>query len=476
MTMADESTKDTKGEANGLPAGWVWAPLGDLATYVNGRAFKPADWGEQGRPIIRIQNLTRSTDVVNRFSGAIEERYLIRDGDLLISWSATLGAYIYRGEEAVLNQHIFKVLPRVDKKYLFYLVSTYLGDLKRKVHGSGMQHITKGKFEESLVPLAPPDEQPRIVAKIEEHLSRLDAAVTSLKRVQAALKRYRAAVLKAACEGRLVPQEPNDEPAAKVLDRILAERRARWEADLRAKGKDPAKAKYDELTGPNTEGLPALPEGWCWASLDYLLAQPLSHGKSVPAAENGFPVLRLTALRNGGIDISQVKLGALSPKDAKPYLVHAGDFLVSRGNGSIKLVGRGGLVETEPDPVIHPDLLIRVRVNPELCYPRYLAAVWSSPLIRSQIESVARTTAGIFKINQHDMRCLILPLPPIAEQRRIALEIEQRLSIVRQLEEAVASNLGRAERLRQAVLRRAFEGKLVPHQARIEKVAVSLGA
>jgi len=105
------TTKDNGQNGRSLPEGWEWKTLGEVARYINDRAFKPSEWEEQGRPIIRIQNLTNSSDTLNRYAGEVEEKYLIRDGDLLISWSATLGAFIYKGEEAVLNQHIFKVQP-----------------------------------------------------------------------------------------------------------------------------------------------------------------------------------------------------------------------------------------------------------------------------------------------------------------------------------------------------------------------------
>ena len=98
-----------------LPTGWGEAKLGDLANYINGRPFKPEEWEEKGRPIIRIQNLTKTNSKSNRFSGNVDEKYLIRDGDMMISWSATLGCFFHKGEESILNQHIFKVEPYIEK-------------------------------------------------------------------------------------------------------------------------------------------------------------------------------------------------------------------------------------------------------------------------------------------------------------------------------------------------------------------------
>ena len=126
-------------------------------------------------------------------------------------------------------------------------------------------------------PLPPVAEQRRIVAKIEELFSQLDAGVAALQRVQAALARYRAAVLHAACTGTLVPQDPADEPAAALLARILAARRVRWAADLRARGKDPARVAYAEPAAPDAAGLPALPAGWVWATLEELTSAVRVH-------------------------------------------------------------------------------------------------------------------------------------------------------------------------------------------------------
>ncbi len=141
-------------------------------------------------------------------------------------------------------------------------------EIAEKATGTTFSAISGKVLREQEFPLAPLPEQHRIVAKIEELFTRLDAGMAALKRAQANLKRYKAAVLKAACEGRLVPQDASDEPASELLKRILTERRAKWEIDLRAKGKDPKTARYDEPQAPNLDELPELPSGWCWASVE----------------------------------------------------------------------------------------------------------------------------------------------------------------------------------------------------------------
>jgi len=146
-----------------LPSGWEWSTLGEIGEYLNGRGFKKSEWRETGRPIIRIQNLTGSGEAFNFYQGDAEERHVVRDGDLLVSWAATLGVYIWRGPEAVLNQHIFKVRSHLDLRFHRHLLSHVLADLLRQTHGSGMVHITKGRFDSTRVPVPPLAEQDRIV-------------------------------------------------------------------------------------------------------------------------------------------------------------------------------------------------------------------------------------------------------------------------------------------------------------------------
>ncbi len=335
------------------------------------------------------------------------------------------------------------------------------------------------------IPLPPAAEQYHIVAEIEKHFSRLDAAVKALKRVQANLRRYRASVLKAACEGRLVPQDPNDEPASELLKRILAERQEKWEtastkrgtaggskADSRGPG-----LKYEKPNSPNVSGLPQLPAGWCWVTVDQLIVERPTNGRSVrdaPDGKAGFPVLRLTAMRGGRLELGERKIGDLGRDELANFIVREGDFFVARGNGSVSLVGRGALAEGIFEDVAFPDTMIRLRFWNSQTLKRYVRAIWDANVMRRQIETTARTTAGIYKINQEDIRNFVVPLPPLAEQQRISDEIERLLTVVNEVEGLLEINLKRAERLRQSILKRAFEGRLVPQDPNDEPASVML--
>ena len=179
--------------------------LGEVAQYINGRAFKPTEWEETGRPIIRIQNLTDTSQVYNRTTKIFEERYLVKDGDLLFAWSASLGAHIWHGEDGWLNQHIFKVLPNkeTNKMYLYYYLIHIVDQLYAKTHGSGMVHITLKPFKETPVYLPSLYEQQRIVDRIESLFAKLDEAKEKAQAVVDGFEARKAVILHKAFTGEL---------------------------------------------------------------------------------------------------------------------------------------------------------------------------------------------------------------------------------------------------------------------------------
>lgn len=144
---------------------WQQLKLGEIATFVNGYAFKPSDWNDTGIPIIRIQNLTNDNASRNYYNGQLDEKYRVVRGDILISWSATIGVFEWTREDSYLNQHIFKVVfnkLKVNKSFFKYLIKQKINEMLAKVHGSTMKHITKSNFDN--IPILLPDikEQDRI--------------------------------------------------------------------------------------------------------------------------------------------------------------------------------------------------------------------------------------------------------------------------------------------------------------------------
>jgi len=145
--------------------------LGEVATFINGYAFKPQDWSTEGKEIIRIQNLTKTSKEINYYSGKIDKKYIVETGDILISWSGTLGVFQWCGKSAVLNQHIFKVVfdkIDIDKSYFKYVVEKGLQDAIKHTHGSTMKHLTKKYFDNIMVSYTNLREQQRILRRQEQ--------------------------------------------------------------------------------------------------------------------------------------------------------------------------------------------------------------------------------------------------------------------------------------------------------------------
>ena len=153
----------------------MMAKLGDIATYINGYAFKPQDWSDEGIPIIRIQDLTGNSYQANRYNGEYASKYEVNDGDVLISWSASLGVYIWHGEKAVLNQHIFKVVfdkERISKDFFVHQVGLILENAASDAHGATMKHLTKPVFD-ALPFYLPPYEKQCEIAEVLDKVTSL---------------------------------------------------------------------------------------------------------------------------------------------------------------------------------------------------------------------------------------------------------------------------------------------------------------
>lgn len=409
-----------------LPNGWELTTLGKLANYINGRAFKPTDWETTGRPIIRIQNLTGSTDTVNRFSGEVEPKYIISDGDLLISWSATLGAFIYRGEEAVLNQHIFKVEPFVNKKFLFYLVNAYLDTLKRQVHGSGMQHITKGKFDNSPVPLPPPDEQKRIAEKLDQVLARVDACQTHLERVPQILKRFRQSVLAAATLGQLTEG---------------------WREEKAVIG------------------------NWKLVNLREV-AIGFNYGTSAKSQKEGkVPVLRMGNIQDGKLDWSDLVFTS-SKDEIEKYKLVKGDVLFNRTN-SPDLVGKTAVYKGER-PAIYAGYLIKIKCGDELL-PDFINYCLNSPMGRDWRWQVKSDGVSQSNINAQKLADFEFELPPLEEQAEIVRRVEKLFAYAAKLEARYQSASEQVARLTPSLLAKAFRGELVGQDPNDEPASALVG-
>jgi type I restriction enzyme, S subunit len=324
------------------------------------------------------------------------------------------------------------------------------------------------------LPLAPLREQGRIVEAIESYLTRLDDAMVTLERVQRNLKRYRASVLKAAVEGRLVPTEAElaraegreYEPASVLLERILLERRRRWEeaqlAKMMAKGKVPKndkwKAKYVEPVGPVTNELPELPEGWCWASVDQLAAHEdnsLADGpfgsnlKSSHYTASGPRVIRLQNIANGKFIDSEAHVSPEHYASLSKHSVAPGDVVIASLGTDLP---RACVVPDWLGPAIVKADCLRFATYRSLLRPWFAVHALNSTPSRKRAEGLVHGV-GRPRIGLTLLRQFPLPLPPLDEQDRILGEVEHLLSLSDAMVLAATHNRKRLAALRQTILK-----------------------
>ncbi len=196
---------------------WAYKKLGEVATYINGYPFKPSDWEGIGKPIIRIQNLTNPLSGFNRCSRTdIPEKYFVTKGDVLISWSATLGVFEWESEDALLNQHIFKVVfdkADIDKQFYKYAVLMSIAEMAKHTNGATMKHIRKGDFDNIKIPSPPLSEQQSIVDYLDSAFAKIDAMKANAEKALNEAK----ALFQASLKEMLEPKEGWEEKKIKDI-------------------------------------------------------------------------------------------------------------------------------------------------------------------------------------------------------------------------------------------------------------------
>jgi len=370
-------------------------------------------------------------------------------------------------------------------KYVLLYMGTAVQVFKHISRGTTISGVTKKQLHELQFRLPPLAEQKRIVEEIEKQFTRLDAAVVALKRVQANLKRYRAAVLKTACEGRLVPTEAElarregrpYEPASALLERILTDRRARWEAKQLSKSgglqlslNNNWKAGYSAPKGPATKGLAQLPDGWEWARLDQISNRVTDGTHQPPQFEpSGIPFVFVQHIVGGKLTFEGTKFISEST-----YATLNDRCPVKRGDILYSAVGSYGVaVRVNTDqPFSFQRHIAHIKPS-DFLSSEYLADCLNSPVCLAQAHRCARGVAQK-TVTLGNLCNFSIPVPPALEQQRIAIEIERRFSFLDKIELSVRENLTRSNHLRQTILNRAFAGKLVSQDPNDEPASALL--
>jgi type I restriction enzyme S subunit len=467
-----------------LPKGWVWTNVSEVASLIRGVSYPKEESSKEAKdgylPILRANNIDGElnfNDLVYVPHKRVNNEQLIKEFDLLIAMSS--GSKDLVGKASQANRDfdggfgafcgLVRIIQEIDRRFVgfFFRSPSYRSEISRLSSGVNINNLRRDHIESMPIPLPPLSEQQRIVAKIEELFTRLDVGVEALKRTKTQLKRYRQAVLKHAFEGKLTAEwrqahKHELEPASVLLERIKQERQRS------------ANGKYRELPPLDTSNLPGLSDRWVWARFNQVCSKIQDGSHFSPKIQFDEPgkdrYLYITAknIRNEGLDLSNVTY-----VDSNFY----------------------GSAASRCDPQINDVLLIKdgvktgtltvnnlreqfcilssvaiLRCHADSVNPHFISYYLKSPLGYTMI-SGAMTGTAIRRIILDKIRQSYLPIASKNEQDKIVVEIERRFSTADQIEKNVDRSLKQAERLRHSILRRAFEGKLVPQDPQDEPAA-----
>jgi type I restriction enzyme S subunit len=469
-----------------LPKGWIWTKLEDIIEKISNGITERQEKENVGLPVTRIETISNGYINLDRIgylsnlSSEVVEKFRLLQGDILFSH---INSDSHLGKTAIFNLNNFLLLHgmnllliRTNKRiaepnFLNYLCNHYRFSgifISMAQHAVNQSSINQSKLRNLEIALPPLSEQSRIVAKIEEIFTKLDAGIESLKKVQAQLKRYRQAVLKYAVEGKLTAEwraihKDELEPASVLLERIRKE-----------KNKD---SKYaDSLIDDKQDmmaDLPDLPDGWVWTKLREIcdLNPRFADINLIDDSEVTFLPMKNVEEKTGRFDLSLTKKLSEVRKGYTPFIDD--DIIFAKitpcmENGKIAIVhdlkNGVGFGSTE----FHVIRLYKPLIN------KYIFYFLLQDGLRKDAQRKMTGSAGQLRVPAEYMRQVLIPLPYLIEQQKITEEIEDRLSIADKVEFIINAEIKRAERLRQSILKQAFSGKLVPQDPNDEPASVLL--
>lgn len=358
-----------------IPEGWEVSKLKYLGRYVNGYPFKPDDWGDKGKPIIRIQDLTGSNDSPNYYDGDIDAKYHIKNGDILVSWAATLDAFIWNKGDGLLNQHIFKAIPQEEKitsYFFFWMIKEAMQNMNNdNKHGIFMQHVTLDVFNIFSVPLPPLSEQKRIATYLFQKISEADIMLDDTLSSITGYKKLKQAVITQA-----------------VTKGVRGER---------------------EMKDSGVEWIGTYPSNWKTIKIKWLLHERkdrsvtgLEEPLSMSQKKGLIPTKDMDSIPNMASSFIGAKLVYKGDLVFNKLKAHLGVFSVSKYNG-----------------LVSPDYAVYYSTGPANL--NFLELLFKTPQYINEFKKKSSGVgAGLTRLYTGDLYSIYCALPPLVEQEEIA--------------------------------------------------------
>ena len=443
-----------------LPQNWIRAKLGDVLPLAYGKGLT-----EKNRDSAGEFPVYGSSGIVGNHSNALTSK-----PTLIVGRKGSAGKVFYSEKPCwpIDTVYYCEDLPLVELKYFLYLL-THIR-LDKVDNSTAIPSLSRDVYNGIEVPLAPLNEQRRIVSKIEELFSDLDDGEAALRRVQKLLASYRQAVLKAAVTGELTKawREANQHrlgPRETLLQRILQTRREQWEG----------RGKYQEPQPPDTSDLPELPSGWIWARMEQLayVMGGLTKNAKRKSLRLKRPMLRVANVYQNRLELDDIHQIGVTEAELDRVTLQDGDMLIVEGNGSRDQIGRMAIWGNQIPNCIHQNHIIKARfANKRVA--KYVMAWFMSHKGREIIEKVASSTSGLYTLSLSKVDELVVPLPSLEEAEELVSQVDDVISRISALENWCKTELVRSATLRQSILKAAFSGQLVPQDANDEPASALL--
>jgi len=471
-----------------LPESWTSEKLEKLVIKKKGN--KPKDlYNEQKEntiPYIDIKAFEKG--MIERFADKNKSK-LTKKGNILIVWDGARSGLAGKASyEGAIGSTLVDMEPlATETEYLYRFLQTQYDYINSNPRGTGIPHVDPSIFWNIEVPLAPINEQKRIVAKLEKLLAEVDTAQERLEKIPQILKRFRQSVLMQAVTGELTKdwrkQNPDIKNAKELLKKIEQERIQRYEEECKKakelEKKKPQKPKTRDIIENHNIEL-ELPEKWELVNLGQVIYD-FKYGTSNKSEYSwvGLPVIRIPNILSTEVNLDNLKYLKENDVEDNNKVIN-GDLLIVRSNGSRELVGKNALVANLNKEYAFASYLIRIR--PLLIASEYVLLLLNTDLIKEQFFSKAKSSAGINNINTEELSSTMIPLPPIEEQQEIVKRVKALFKTSDRIDERCKKAKSFTDKLTQSILNKAFKGELVPQDpndepasALLEKIKIGKG-